>query len=1128
MELKTAKKDMNFLRSIGVTALIIAFFVGIVLAYYGMVYSERRSRIVKDGEISAIKTSMEFNEYLSTSLDAIEMTAYTVDGMIAEGKSDEEILDYLVGQSTAIMNTVFENTTGMYGYINGKFVSGSNWTPPDDFVATERPWYIKAISKGGEIAIVEPYKDAQTGNIMMAISKTLSDGKNVVAFDITLDEIQEITEDAVNSDISDVEFIIDRSGNVITHSDKNEFGKNYIHEKDSLGDAVVNKLFSTDEYYFEVDFKGVNYIVYSEPLLNDWFCISVKETTSAFRSLNVILVVTICVLIAVVTVITIIMRKSNMRNQIAQRLSAQLSSTAEIYVSMHEINFITDTFTEVRNNKNEASALIGVTRDHCQQMIRSIMEHFSAESTRDSILDFVDFSKLNARLSGRKTITSEFLNNDGQWRRARFIVSERTETGGVARAMYLIEDIDGEKRDRDTAYEAAKKMNDQIASVAKIYFTMYDIDVKNNTLSRIKNDTQNDSGVEDGDSGNAQHMLYEISEHMTHITNRSQIHNFMKLSDLDDRLKEKNTITEEFLSSNERWRRARFVVSGRDTDNTISHVLWLVEGIDDEKRMRDELLEASETLGIRMASIVNIYMTVHEIDIVNDTFTEIKSQLEFVRDMIGETSTNAQETLSKVMASIVDEQFRDEIIRFVDLSTLEYRLSNRDTISIEYMNRDKLWRRGRFVVSRCDDSGKLTHVMWLSEDIDDEKKESDKLLDISERALAASEARSSFLADMSERLRLPINNVIGMNEMIMLESDNENISEYSESVNASGNHLLGMINDIFDFSKIESGKMEIVPVDYDLASMINDIVSMTQAEADKKGLRFELEINSDLPRMLRGDEAHIKQIVTNLLENSLKYTEKGSISLTIRFEKLADEPDAVMMYFAVKDTGVGIRKENMKKIFDITSTSYNDRSEAVQGTGLGMYIIQRLLEMMDSSLKAESIYGLGSKFSFRLKQNVAVWEPLGNYEAAYKSFIESRMKGSDSFRAPDAEILVVDDTPINITVLKSLLRKTGIKTDSAVSGKECLSLTSDKKYDIIFIDHSMPDMDGIETLHKIRENDNDPNHKTPVICLTANASESMREQYLEEGFDDHLIKPIDHAKLEEMLLKYIPENKIIT
>ena len=406
-------------------------------------------------------------------------------------------------------------------------------------------------------------------------------------------------------------------------------------------------------------------------------------------------------------------------------------------------------------------------------------------------------------------------------------------------------------------------------------------------------------------------------------------------------------------------------------------------------------------------------------------------------------------------------------------------------------------------------------------------QESEELREAKAAAENASKAKSVFLSSMSHEIRTPINAVLGMNEMILRESSEPNIIEYSENIRTAGTTLLGLVNDILDFSKIEAGKMDIIPVNYDLSSLINDLVTMIQIRTDEKGLLLNLDFDEDIPKLLYGDEVRIKQVVTNILTNAVKYTEKGSVTFRIGYERIADNPEGVFLTFSVADTGIGIKPEDMTKLFSEFERIEEKRNRSIEGTGLGMNITKRLLEIMGTSLKVESVYGEGSTFTFRLQQKVIKWEPLGDYAAARKASLLSMKKYKEKFTAPEAHILVVDDTPMNLMVFKGLLKRTLVKIDTADSGIDALLLAEDKKYDVIFLDHMMPNMDGIETLQRLRAETRGPNAKTAAICLTANAISGAREEYLAAGFDDYLTKPIDAVKLEEMLIRYLPPDKIL-
>ena len=387
---------------------------------------------------------------------------------------------------------------------------------------------------------------------------------------------------------------------------------------------------------------------------------------------------------------------------------------------------------------------------------------------------------------------------------------------------------------------------------------------------------------------------------------------------------------------------------------------------------------------------------------------------------------------------------------------------------------------------------------------------------------AANKAKSSFLADMSHEIRTPINAILGMNEMIMREADSPNIREYSGNIKNSGRNLLQLINSILDFSKIEDGKMEIVPVRYSLRSLITYLVNSIQDRADAKNLQFIVNVDPNLPCEMNGDDARINQVILNLLTNAVKYTPAGSVTLTIKEKDRTDT--MVLLHVSVADTGIGIKDSDMGKLFESFERLDVVRNRTIEGTGLGMSITTRLLDLMDSGLNVESKYGEGSVFSFDLWQKIENADPMGEYRMGRTD--DSSHVYTESFHAPDAHILLVDDTHMNILVVVNLLKKTGVQIDTAESGEAAIELAAVNKYDTILLDQRMPGMDGTETLKCIRDLENKLNAKTPVICLTADAIRGAKERYLAQGFDDYLTKPVEGRTLEHMLMTYLPPEKV--
>lgn len=390
-----------------------------------------------------------------------------------------------------------------------------------------------------------------------------------------------------------------------------------------------------------------------------------------------------------------------------------------------------------------------------------------------------------------------------------------------------------------------------------------------------------------------------------------------------------------------------------------------------------------------------------------------------------------------------------------------------------------------------------------------------------QEAEAANMAKSSFLANMSHEIRTPINAILGMNEMILREEKDPAIRGYAGNIQASGNSLLSIVSDVLDISKIESGKLEIIPVDYEVNSLISDCCNMAAGRAKAKELELLVECADNVPMKLCGDETHIRQIIMNLLTNAVKYTEKGTVKLIVS-GRFTD--GGFVLKVDVSDTGIGIAEENLPQLFTQFQRFDLQRNRNIEGTGLGLSIVKRLCDLMSGTITARSVLGSGSTFTVELPQKVVDSTPCGGVNLNYSAGAEHEYH--HSFEAPEAKILAVDDLPVNLLVIANLLKETRIKIDTAGSGRECLDKCSQQKYDLILMDHMMPEMDGVQTFEKLHGDKSLPNFETPVIMLTANALAGMREQYMDVGFADYVSKPVRGAKLEEAIRRNLPEYLI--
>lgn len=389
-----------------------------------------------------------------------------------------------------------------------------------------------------------------------------------------------------------------------------------------------------------------------------------------------------------------------------------------------------------------------------------------------------------------------------------------------------------------------------------------------------------------------------------------------------------------------------------------------------------------------------------------------------------------------------------------------------------------------------------------------------------EAAQDANEAKSRFLANMSHEIRTPINAIMGMNELILRESEEASTIEYAQNIASASESLLGIINDILDLSKIESGKMEVVPANYSLRTLITDCCKMIEGRASAKKLELIIDADKTTPCNLYGDDVRLHQIITNILTNAVKYTHEGSVTLRIRW-KSAGDGKKILLIVSVEDTGIGISDENKEKLFGSFERFDNEKNKGIEGTGLGLAITKQLVELMDGNIGVYSTIGKGSLFYVEIPQEIAALGELGDIN------INKRTQNTvykEKLVVPDKRILVVDDVKVNLKVIEGLLKKTQIQIETADGGAKCIEKAYNKKYDVILLDHMMPEIDGEDALKEIKK-EGCINHDTPVIVLTAYVMAGAREKYIEKGFDDYLSKPVSGEDLEDMLIKYIKKEK---
>lgn len=401
-------------------------------------------------------------------------------------------------------------------------------------------------------------------------------------------------------------------------------------------------------------------------------------------------------------------------------------------------------------------------------------------------------------------------------------------------------------------------------------------------------------------------------------------------------------------------------------------------------------------------------------------------------------------------------------------------------------------------------------------------------------AKSAGKAKTDFLANMSHEIRTPMNAICGMSDLLLQTKLTDEQLDYVSTIKLSSDNLLSIINDILDFSKIEAGKMELVPQSYNLLSPLYSLQNTIDVRIGERPLDFKISIKRDMPTELYGDEVRVQQVILNLLTNAVKYSNQGHIELIVDYEKL--ENDEIMLKATVKDQGIGIKKEDMPKLFEAFSQVDMERNHRIEGTGIGLTITERLVRSMGGSITLESEYGVGTTFYVSMRQKVEDFNSVIDTESTddfvvishsniLKGFVSGKKKIA-KFIAPDAKVLVVDDNEANLKVAKGLMGQYKLSVRTCTSGKAALDiLETDKSFDILFIDHMMPEMDGVELTKILRSSNDDYLKYVPIIALTANAIKGVSEMFLANGFTEYLSKPIDTERLGEVLNKWIPENK---
>lgn len=1005
-----------------------------------------------------------------------------------------------------------EELCGKTGSLINVYAAGTGWdilpglTNRSGFDPLKRNWYVGAAGNQGKTYVSQPYIDAVTGDICFTISVMLPDADTVLAVDYTMDEIQAHISALYREGIKSA-VIVTSDGIIAGCTDETMIGKRLVDVH-----PEYEGIFALTKKSKEVQTARIRSGVFRDNLFatqsgSGWFLIESESDRELYRQSYLQLILIFLMTLIFFGVIfglylfSVRGRKNAERNlesmesfynRFIHRVSGEAKRIAELSDSEH-VRVSDDTGADFSRIRSSAGELLAATKE------------------------MADFNAI------KKT---ENKKNDNKQRRAWSMdVNRRIRTWAVVFLLFVM--VISLYIITSASYKWGKlQMQNYVAEYE--YKLAEWLNTQKSILDMFCSFISSDPSILDN-YYNAIKVLDDITTQYPEIS----------VSYLTNPELEHTVYMNNGWEPDEDWK-----VEEREwyKDTMASETGWNISAPYYDEQTGLYCLTFSERVYDSEGNFIgnfgiDFYMD-KLIDILGDSYSDtgyaflVDAQGEIVNHPFGRYQMS-EENIKSVSALPYGELLIDgkSSIVFRDYDdTLKILMASRDRASnfSIYVVRNFSKVYGRMIVYSlivlvCFLSAIILVYRQFTGLIRREEEAKQKIQEAADAAIAADNAKSRFLAQMSHEIRTPINAVLGMNEMILRESGDDSVKEYASNIKSSGHTLLSLINSILDFSKIEDGKMEIIPAKYETAALVNNLINSISERAKNKGLDLDIEIDEDLPCELIGDDVRITQILMNLLTNAVKYTEKGSVSLYVN--KVGQIENECDIEFVVRDTGIGIKKEDMTKLFDSFRRLDEKRNRNIEGTGLGMSIVARLLEMMGSSLRVDSVYGIGSRFSFVLKQQIADGSPIGDYSERV-SLLHKETDDERLLVTVGAKVLVVDDNDMNIQVAAGLFKFFGIRPDLAHSGSECIEDVRKTKYDIIFLDHMMPVMDGLETLKKMRE-DELLDGDTVVIALTANAALGAKEFYINAGFDDYLSKPIEIKKLNDKLHKYLPEEKIM-
>ena len=1089
-----------------IIVIIALVFLAVLAMNISLIFNMTAAQTEEIGNIQLYSIRGDLQKTISDAEGNVLRLAMGAEQLISSYPSREEMTAFIVGQKA----TYASNPDGVCFNV---YYAGSTWhiipdfDAPDDYHAAERLWYIGAKENFGQVYITEPYLDANTGNMCFTVSTMLSDEDTVVAMDFNFSKLQESILRMTDSK-DQTAMIVTAGGLIVGYTDMSLVGERAADKLPDYADILERVTASKEHDSFRARLGGKSHVIFSSQTSNDWYLILSVDTSALYANSyrqTILMAAINLLMVAVIIVFYMVSVKSCARAE--AELSERDALFAGLSVEMRE---------PLRRILRLSDLKIIEGSENPQETVGQIKE--SALRLSDSVNNLISYSDLlrekpAEQKNTKKSITA---NSSVPGRLVRngviavLLIALSTGLALCVRTTVNWGDI-RMSREADTYNNRLSEWVTEQESILRMFTDM--ISARPELME---------------DYEEAVRLLHDVSGNYSDISACYMANPYWERPLIMDSGWEPD---EDFRVENRPW----YISAERSPTGTGISVPYLdaQTGVYCITMSRVVYGGKGEFLGIfgidfymdKLVRVLSESYTADSYAFLIDPNGAIVNHPNGAYQMSPDNAVNVQDT------DYANAYYGNRVTVFRDYhggyAACLARRSDVSDFTVMVVNR--WWSIYKSVVLVAAIFAALfilcSSVMMALIDrlIRWQREVNAQLVEAAEAAVSGGRAKSQFLAQMSHEIRTPINAVLGMNEMILAESSDPDILDYAASIQSAGRTLLALINSILDFSKIEDGKMEIIPAKYDTLSLIDDLVTMGAERASKKGLDFRREIDPGIPHALYGDDMRIRQIITNLLSNALKYTPSGSVTLRIRSAIVSE--DTCELSVSVIDTGIGIRTEDMEKLYESFQRLDEERNRNIEGTGLGVSIVRKLLAMMESELRVESVYGEGSTFSFRLNQRIIDREGIGDYDARRASETR-RTRERKSLWVSGADVLVVDDNDMNLKVAKGLMKRCGIVPDLAEGGAKCLKMAREKRYDIIFMDHMMPGMDGIQTLGLLKEEGILPDG-TAVIALTANAVVGARESYLDAGFQGYLSKPIEVTELEETLARYLPEEKYV-